>query len=75
MPYTDWQEVGDGCKCWVNPNPYTHYGITEPGDALEWNPECPEHPGDIWHCPGCHVPLLDGSTYCRACDGPANGVF
>lgn len=38
-----WPEAGGGCKCWVNPRPLTHYGIVEPGDALEFNPDCPMH--------------------------------
>ena len=41
-----WAEAGDGCLCWVNPNPYTYYGVVEPGDALQWNPECPMHAAD-----------------------------
>jgi hypothetical protein len=47
VTYTDWEEVwkeaGGGCKCWVNPKPFTHYGAVEPGDALEPNYECPMH--------------------------------
>lgn len=31
------------CTCWVNPNPFTHYGAVEPGDALEPNPDCLMH--------------------------------
>ena len=38
-----WEKAGDGCTCSVNPNPFTHYGATEPGDALEPDPECPKH--------------------------------
>lgn len=38
-----WPEAGEGCKCWVNPDPFTYFGITEPGDALSPNPECPKH--------------------------------
>lgn len=63
---SDWLEAGSGCTCWVNPNPYTHYGAVEPGDALEPNPDCPlhfpkKHEGEhCWHvmpndvvCCGC----------------------
>lgn len=39
----EWPTVGNGCECWVNPNPWTYYGIPEPGDCTEYNPECPEH--------------------------------
>ncbi len=39
----DWVPAGDGCTCLVNPNPYTHYGIVEPGDALDPDPDCPKH--------------------------------
>ena len=38
-----WPTVGNGCECWVNPNPWTYYGIPEPGDCIEYNPDCPEH--------------------------------
>lgn len=38
-----WAQAGDGCTCLVNPNPYTHYGIVEPGDALDHDPGCPIH--------------------------------
>jgi hypothetical protein len=45
VTYTEWEEVwqeaGGGCKCWVNPKPFAHYGAIEPGDALEPNYECP----------------------------------
>lgn len=36
---------GVGCECWVTPREqhYVYYGITEPGSAAEWNPECPKH--------------------------------
>lgn len=39
----EWLPAGGGCTCLVNPNPYTHYGIVEPGDALEPDPDCPTH--------------------------------
>lgn len=39
----EWLPAGDGCTCLVNPNPYAHYGIVEPGDALEADPDCPVH--------------------------------
>ena len=39
----DWHRAGGGCTCWVNPNPFTHYGAVEPGDALEPDPDCPGH--------------------------------
>jgi hypothetical protein len=32
-----------GCACWVNPEPWTYYGIAEPGDSLEYDPACPVH--------------------------------
>lgn len=38
-----WVQAGDGCTCLVNPNPYTHYGIPEPGDALAPDYDCPMH--------------------------------
>ena len=38
-----WEKAGDGCTCSVNPNPFTHYGAIEPGDALDPDPECPKH--------------------------------
>lgn len=31
------------CECWPVENPWTYHGITEPGGALEHNPDCPEH--------------------------------
>lgn len=31
------------CTCWRDENPWTYYGIVEPGGAWEWNPDCPEH--------------------------------
>lgn len=31
------------CECWPVENPWTYYGIAEPGGALEYNPDCPEH--------------------------------
>lgn len=39
----EWPTVGGGCECWENPNPYTYNGLREPGDAFEWNPQCPQH--------------------------------
>lgn len=48
---TPWPVAGDGCICWVNPNPFTHYGAVEPGDALEPNPECQMHFGTTGHQP------------------------
>lgn len=39
----EWETVGNGCECWVNPHPWTYYGIPEPGDCIEYNPDCPEH--------------------------------
>lgn len=39
----EWPIVGGGCECWVNPNPWTYYGIPEPGDCIEYNPDCPQH--------------------------------
>jgi hypothetical protein len=41
--YTEWARAGDGCTCFVNPNPFTYYGAVEPGDALDADPECPKH--------------------------------
>lgn len=38
-----WQRAGDGCTCLVNPHPFTHYGIAEPGDSLEPDPRCKKH--------------------------------
>lgn len=38
--------AGNGCECWVNPDPWTYYGIPEPGDCIEYNPDCPEHGKD-----------------------------
>lgn len=38
-----WERAGDGCSCWVNPNPFTYYGIVEPGSALEPDPRCKKH--------------------------------
>lgn len=38
-----WDVAGDGCSCWVDPNPWTYYGIFEPGGALEPNPRCKMH--------------------------------
>jgi hypothetical protein len=32
------------CECFPVENPWTYYGIPEPGGALEWNPDCPTHP-------------------------------
>ena len=54
-----WTPVGGGCTCLVNPNPVTYNGAVEPGDALEFDPECPAHRdaaapafGDGWeYCP------------------------
>lgn len=36
---------GGGCECWVTPEHMwtTHYGATEPGSQIEYNPECPKH--------------------------------
>lgn len=36
------------CECWPTPvhMHYVYYGITEPGSAWEWNPDCPVHPPD-----------------------------
>ena len=31
------------CECWPVENPWTYYGIVEPGGAMEFNPDCPEH--------------------------------
>ena len=33
------------CSCWPTPESehYVYYGITEPGSATEWNPECEVH--------------------------------
>lgn len=33
------------CECfWTDPSTWTtHYGATEPGSQMEWNPECPVH--------------------------------
>lgn len=39
----EWPTAGNGCECWVNPDPWTYYGIPEPGDCLEYNPDCPKH--------------------------------
>jgi len=39
----EWERAGDGCTCWVNPDPWTYYGIVEPGDALAPDPDCPDH--------------------------------
>ena len=25
----EWETAGDGCECWVNPYPWTYYGMTE----------------------------------------------
>lgn len=33
----------DECTCHQVENPWTYYGIVEPGGALEPNPECPLH--------------------------------
>lgn len=38
-----WERAGDGCTCWVNPDPFTYYGTVEPGDALAPDHDCPEH--------------------------------
>jgi hypothetical protein len=45
---TEWMPAGGGCTCLVNPNPYTHYGIVEPGDALAPDPLCPQHFPPRW---------------------------
>jgi hypothetical protein len=36
------------CECWPTPRHmhYVYYGITEPGSAWEWNPDCPVHRPD-----------------------------
>lgn len=34
---------GVECLCWPVENPWTYYGIVEPGGAMEPNPDCPEH--------------------------------
>jgi len=33
------------CLCWETPREYhfVYYGITEPGSAMEFNPDCPKH--------------------------------
>lgn len=33
----------DECTCHYVDNPWTYYGIVEPGGAMEPNPMCPEH--------------------------------
>lgn len=38
-----WLPAGDGCSCLVNPNPWTYYGIPEPGGVLDPDPDCPKH--------------------------------
>ena len=43
----EWETAGDGCECWVNPDPWTYYGIPEPGDQLAYNPECPKHGEEV----------------------------
>ena len=37
--------LGDTCLCWDVPADYhfVHYGATEPGSAIEQNPDCPVH--------------------------------
>lgn len=35
--------IGPECICWPVENPWSYYGIVEPGGALEPNPECPLH--------------------------------
>lgn len=39
--------LGDTCLCWAVPEEYhfVHYCATEPGSAIEQNPDCPVHPG------------------------------
>lgn len=39
------------CSCFPVANPWTYYGIVEPGGALEQNPECAIH-GDIAYLAG-----------------------
>lgn len=35
----------DECECWPTPEhmQFNHYGAVEPGSAMEYNPDCPEH--------------------------------
>ena len=37
--------MAETCLCWETPEhqQFNYYGITEPGSALEYNPDCPVH--------------------------------
>ena len=43
MTVAEWERAGDGCTCWVNPNPFRYGSAVEPGDALAPDFDCPEH--------------------------------
>lgn len=57
------------CECWPTPEEthYVYYGITEPGSAWEWNPDCPAHPPRLCDC----TVMPDGVDVCRWCRGDA----
>jgi len=51
---TEREVWGDGCECWVTPERYWlsaascgYGGGYEPGSQVEWNPDCPKHPGHL----------------------------
>ena len=39
------QAEAEECTCWPTPLKYhfVYFGATEPGSALEYNPDCPQH--------------------------------
>ena len=39
------------CSCFPVANPWTYFGIVEPGGAMEQNPECAVH-GDVAYMAG-----------------------
>lgn len=67
-------ELADLCTCHVVENPWTYYGIVEPGGALEPDPECPVHSPGRWRVACINWTAPDAShatTYCAIDDGLA----
>lgn len=71
------ERAGNGCTCFVVPDPWTYYGATEPGGALEPDPECPVHfPPGTWErvaeealAPSGRCPDHETSLPCSGCAG------
>ena len=53
------------CECFPVENPWTYYGIVEPGGAMEPNPGCPAH---FWAEAGKHLTDADMAGECRAAE-------